>query len=1201
MVHRLFGARNTVLALVVCALFQVPAYAIMYEMMLDQKEIAAAWGINPAFAKSEYTASENARIVLRSSSLPANVMWAGDVARFDIQIQNRTNKAIAGDAQVRVIQYGTRCPGEDVFEITFFKITEGKAVTQPVNVPANGYQNVSLLPSVPELNGGYVLVIDLPGQERLLVAPFIRTFKNVRPIAPFTFLTIDNCPGILASRINAAPNRVGMAFKEAKDFERYFESKSAMFEEYKKYGVCVSLEFGHETDMQGPLQPLGQARPFLNAKNEMIDMAFDICQIPAIDAEATRQTAIILKKYGYPRGPITSVKLWNEPWEGGSIAGWGADMLRYRDLFSAMARGAEEARKDGIKVLIGGCDSHSNTLDKMFGDGSDSLLKWLDFCSIHYENTAPPTLIKSWINRPAALGGRVQIWDTESWVGNSDDRIGAVIGLNRAMGLDRAVGIHHAVMYNRLYTTFKSDSVTGGEAAVSTFRIFSTTAAVAANTYLIGDRPFKEILFKNGLPWVLVFDGLPGANGKADPEDATVMVIGDMGPVFGVNSAFYREVRGQNEINHKEELRAKRALLPANDPQIAKIDSAIAASEPIRAKMVLAGSTGKFGSYDFYGNPVAVAADGSIEIPLDSRGFFLRGNGKKGSFDAMIKAVKASRIDGYEPLHIEVRDFTAPIDKNPSLTITLQNILNRPISGTLAVSIEGLTVSIPASISLKAFESKPVTVAVTSGKSNPANFYRLRMVYDAGKDGKSVHEEDVRVNVISKRTIAVDGKLDDWENAFAQTAIAPKKIRPSLTEEAWFPFKSFNKSEGNGIASGYLAYDKDNFYFAAKIADTSADTGMVRMENRDDDRYFYPETTYKVNKLGTGSSGFSARYSGTVTPKFSEQYTFATMSDDGVRLWINDSLIIDNWTDHGVVENTGSIMLTKDKPARIKLEYYQGGGDGIIKLEWFSKSVKRQLIPAAACAPLAVKKNGKNQARGLTAEYCTGKKLGVPVVTRIDTVINYTWTDKQVPDSAFRTIKETVTIDTLVWPKGVRRYSYRYWPELPSGSGHDNVQIAFNVVPAGADEWAEYPRGTFPKFTQYKDTDYEYALNPIAPVFGGGTEIWRLKVPGMVHKHFFPRQPKCPQEGPVKAGKMATARDGAMRIVEASIPWSEMPKVKAMLDKRATIKFSYRVNDNSGVWMELTRDRSVSKLNCSTFHCDWEPHWSNEVEFAFEK
>jgi Ca2+-binding RTX toxin-like protein len=57
---------------------------------------------------------------------------------------------------------------------------------------------------------------------------------------------------------------------------------------------------------------------------------------------------------GWPKGCVTGVHLWNEPWEGISISGWQADMLRYREIYTAMANGVLDARKEGADVLQGG-------------------------------------------------------------------------------------------------------------------------------------------------------------------------------------------------------------------------------------------------------------------------------------------------------------------------------------------------------------------------------------------------------------------------------------------------------------------------------------------------------------------------------------------------------------------------------------------------------------------------------------------------------------------------------------------------------------------------------------------------------------------------------------------------------------------------------------------------------------------------------
>jgi hypothetical protein len=71
--------------------------------------------------------------------------------------------------------------------------------------------------------------------------------------------------------------------------------------------------------------------------------------------------------------------------------------------------------------------------------------------------------------------------------------------------------------------------------------------------------------------------------------------------------------------------------------------------------------------------------------------------------------------------------------------------------------------------------------------------------------------------------------------------------------------------------------------------------------------------------------------------------------------------------------------------------------------------------------------------------------------------------------------------------------------------------------------------------------------------------------------------------------------------VEAAIPWSEIPDVRKRLDEGRTVKFSFRANDNKGPAMELAAGRSVSQVNVNAFHDYWASHWSNELEFAFEK
>ncbi|HXU03933.1 MAG TPA: PA14 domain-containing protein [Polyangia bacterium] len=109
---------------------------------------------------------------------------------------------------------------------------------------------------------------------------------------------------------------------------------------------------------------------------------------------------------------------------------------------------------------------------------------------------------------------------------------------------------------------------------------------------------------------------------------------------------------------------------------------------------------------------------------------------------------------------------------------------------------------------------------------------------------------------------------------------------------------------------------------------------------------------------GTGSPGagvgvdhFSARWTGQVEALFTQTYTFFTTSDDGVRLWVNGQQIINNWTDHGPTENSGTIALSAGQRYDLRLEFYENGGGATVTLSWASSSQPKQIVPRAQLYP----------------------------------------------------------------------------------------------------------------------------------------------------------------------------------------------------------------------------------------------------------
>jgi hypothetical protein len=104
---------------------------------------------------------------------------------------------------------------------------------------------------------------------------------------------------------------------------------------------------------------------------------------------------------------------------------------------------------------------------------------------------------------------------------------------------------------------------------------------------------------------------------------------------------------------------------------------------------------------------------------------------------------------------------------------------------------------------------------------------------------------------------------------------------------------------------------------------------------------------------GIGADTFSVRWTGQVQPQFSETYTFYTQSDDGVRLWVNGVAIVNNWTDHALTENSGTIALTAGQRYDIRMEYYENGGLATARLLWSSPSTPKAAVPTARLYPSA--------------------------------------------------------------------------------------------------------------------------------------------------------------------------------------------------------------------------------------------------------
>ena len=87
---------------------------------------------------------------------------------------------------------------------------------------------------------------------------------------------------------------------------------------------------------------------------------------------------------------------------------------------------------------------------------------------------------------------------------------------------------------------------------------------------------------------------------------------------------------------------------------------------------------------------------------------------------------------------------------------------------------------------------------------------------------------------------------------------------------------------------------------------------------------------------GFNGTDISVRWTGKVTAPTAGSYNFRAGADDGVRLWVDGTLVIDRWIDQGTTYyDSGPINgVAAGHQFDIKLEYYQGGGGAAVQLLW---------------------------------------------------------------------------------------------------------------------------------------------------------------------------------------------------------------------------------------------------------------------------
>ena len=170
---------------------------------------------------------------------------------------------------------------------------------------------------------------------------------------------------------------------------------------------------------------------------------------------------------------------------------------------------------------------------------------------------------------------------------------------------------------------------------------------------------------------------------------------------------------------------------------------------------------------------------------------------------------------------------------------------------------------------------------------------------------------------------------------------------------------------GDGLAAAYYSGD---------AADFSPENGTPFLTAIDGVINFTVDNPVSYNPqawdAGVPHDHYTAVWTGQLLAPATGNYTFSTVTDDGVRLSLDTgaglATLLSNPTYHApTTDNSGLIALTAGQKYNIRLEFFQGAGGATMQLLWTLPNGTTQIIPQSQLFSRAV--NAPDAPKNLTA------------------------------------------------------------------------------------------------------------------------------------------------------------------------------------------------------------------------------------------
>jgi hypothetical protein len=225
----------------------------------------------------------------------------------------------------------------------------------------------------------------------------------------------------------------------------------------------------------------------------------------------------------------------------------------------------------------------------------------------------------------------------------------------------------------------------------------------------------------------------------------------------------------------------------------------------------------------------------------------------------------------------------------------------------------------------------PATIALSANASDPDGTIQKVLFYDGSIE---IGEVDTAPYVYNWTNVSPGPHLltaRALDNGFAVTVTPPVSITvnpPGI-------------GNGTGLSGAYYN-DVNQVHLTG--------TATVRTDPTVDLEALY---TPPAGIGGSSLTEFSTQWTGQIMPLYSASYTISTNSDDGVRVYLSGTQVINDWNDHPATIDAATLTLTAGQLYDINVQYYQNGGGYICQLLWQASGagLAQQIIPQSQMYP----------------------------------------------------------------------------------------------------------------------------------------------------------------------------------------------------------------------------------------------------------